>query len=282
MKASRSASAASTSAVRCPTGSGCSARRSSPNGAEEGEQFEHLVRHILIHEVGHHFGLSDEDMHAPGGAGMSLLLKGEGLALVRGGRLLFEGLDVVLAPGDAIHIIGPNGSGKSSLIRLVAGLLRPNAGRIERAEAALGRRRAGARPRAAAGPCAGILERAAADARRSPHSNSRNWPHVPVRLLSTGQAKRARLARVMASGAPLWLLDEPLNGLDREGHGRARLRHCRAPGVRRSGAGGQPPAAWRRMAQAGAGRMTGAADRSRGAPRPARRRPGCRSPSSCW
>jgi predicted Zn-dependent protease with MMP-like domain len=31
---------------------------------EEGESFEHLVRHILIHEVGHHFGLSDEDMHA--------------------------------------------------------------------------------------------------------------------------------------------------------------------------------------------------------------------------
>lgn len=32
--------------------------------AEEGEPFEHLVRHILIHEVGHHFGLSDDDMHA--------------------------------------------------------------------------------------------------------------------------------------------------------------------------------------------------------------------------
>jgi len=31
---------------------------------EEGEPFEHLVRHILIHEVGHHFGLSDKDMHA--------------------------------------------------------------------------------------------------------------------------------------------------------------------------------------------------------------------------
>ena len=31
--------------------------------AEEGEPFEHLVRHILIHEVGHHFGLSDDDMH---------------------------------------------------------------------------------------------------------------------------------------------------------------------------------------------------------------------------
>ena len=36
----------------------------------------------------------------------------------------------------------------------------------------------------------------------------------PVRMLSTGQARRARLARVIASGAPLWLLDEPLNGLD--------------------------------------------------------------------
>jgi heme exporter protein A len=36
-------------------------------------------------------------------------------------------------------------------------------------------------------------------------------------LLSTGQAKRARLARVLASGAPLWLLDEPLNGLDHKG-----------------------------------------------------------------
>jgi predicted Zn-dependent protease with MMP-like domain len=32
--------------------------------AEDGESFEHLIRHILIHEVGHHFGLSDADMHA--------------------------------------------------------------------------------------------------------------------------------------------------------------------------------------------------------------------------
>jgi len=40
---------------------------------------------------------------------------------------------------------------------------------------------------------------------------------VPVRLLSTGQARKARLARVIATGAPLWLLDEPLNGLDAEG-----------------------------------------------------------------
>jgi heme exporter protein A len=43
---------------------------------------------------------------------------------------------------------------------------------------------------------------------------------VPVRLLSSGQAKRATLARLAASGAPLWLLDEPLNALDAEGADR--------------------------------------------------------------
>src|SRR5687768_16021428 len=66
-----------------------------------------------------------------GGARMSPLLRGEGLALVRGGRLLFEGLDLHLNGGEALHISGPNGSGKSSLIRLAAGLLKPNAGKVE-------------------------------------------------------------------------------------------------------------------------------------------------------
>ena len=144
------------------------------------------------------------------------LLHAEGLALVRGGRLLFEGLELQLDGGEALHITGPNGSGKSSLIRLIAGLLKPAAGRIERAPAALadeglaldrelplGRALAFWKgPRLAGAMTAFALDELA---------------HVPVRLLSTGQAKRARLARVMAIGAPLWLLDEPLNGLDRKG-----------------------------------------------------------------
>ena len=151
---------------------------------------------------------------------MSLLLRGEGLALVRGGRLLFERLELALGAGEALHVTGPNGSGKSSLIRLVAGLLRPSAGRVERAEAALADEglaldreltlyRALAfwkGPRLAEAMAAYDLNRLA---------------DVPVRLLSTGQAKRARLARVMASEATLWLLDEPLNGLD--GDGREQL-----------------------------------------------------------
>ena len=147
---------------------------------------------------------------------MSALLRGDGLALVRGGQLLFENLNLMLEPGDALHVSGPNGSGKSSLIRLVAGLLQPNAGKVERAEAALadeglaldrelplGRALSFWNgPRLAQAMAAFALD---------------GLVKVPVRLLSTGQAKRARLARVMASGAPLWLLDEPLNGLDRAG-----------------------------------------------------------------
>ncbi|WP_366409666.1 ATP-binding cassette domain-containing protein [Novosphingobium sp. 17-62-19] len=57
---------------------------------------------------------------------------------------------------------------------------------------------------------------------------------VPVRYLSTGQRKRAALARVAASGAPLWLLDEPLNGLDTYWSCKAQAAidaHCRAGGA---------------------------------------------------
>ena len=55
---------------------------------------------------------------------MKPLLRFESVALRRGGRLLLEGLDLTLGPGEALQVSGPNGSGKSSLIRLAAGLLR--------------------------------------------------------------------------------------------------------------------------------------------------------------
>ena len=181
---------------------------------------------------------------------MSLLLRGEGLALVRGGRLLFEGLELALEQGEALHVTGPNGSGKSSLIRMVAGLLRPSAGRIERAKAsladeelALDRELPLARglafwkgPRLGEAMAEFDLDRLA---------------DVPVRLLSTGQAKRARLARVMASRAPLWLLDEPLNGLDRDGRERlatAIARHRSAGGAVIAASHGALDGEWRELA----------------------------------
>jgi heme exporter protein A len=143
------------------------------------------------------------------------LLRFESVTCRRGGRLLFEALDLKLGPGEALHLRGPNGSGKSSLIRLAAGLLRAEQGRIERTELAL-------------------ADDALALDRELPLRRALNFwggdvdqamealglarlADVPVRLLSTGQAKRATLARVAASGAPLWLLDEPLNGLDEDG-----------------------------------------------------------------
>jgi heme exporter protein A len=73
---------------------------------------------------------------------------------------------------------------------------------------------------------------------------------VPVRLLSSGQAKRATLARVAASGAPLWLLDEPLNGLDAEGADRLAglIDRHRAGGGAILAASHQPlPGEWRKL-----------------------------------
>jgi heme exporter protein A len=159
------------------------------------------------------------------------LLNGEGLALVRGGRLLFEGLDLHLDAGEALHVTGPNGSGKSSLIRLAAGLLRQSAGRIERsavalADDALALDRELTLARALA--FWGTVGTNALGAMGIGHLSD-----VPVRLLSTGQARRARLARVVASEAPLWLLDEPLNGLDADGAGRL----AKAIAVHRGGGG---------------------------------------------
>ena len=147
---------------------------------------------------------------------MKPLLSFEAATLRRGGRLLFEGLGLSVGPGEALHVTGPNGSGKSSLIRLAAGLLRAEAGRVERTSVAvsddslaldreLPLRRALRFWDAEAGMDALGLT-ALAD--------------VPVRLLSSGQAKRASLARVAGSGAQLWLLDEPLNGLDADGIAR--------------------------------------------------------------
>ena len=146
---------------------------------------------------------------------MTSLLRFERVALRRGGRLLFEDLDFTLHAGEALQVTGPNGSGKSSLIRLAAGLLRPNCGEVERSPLALADDNVALDPElslARALQFWGGSTGAAMEALGLAH-----LAEVPVRLLSSGQAKRATLARVIASGARLWLLDEPLNALDAEG-----------------------------------------------------------------
>ena len=144
---------------------------------------------------------------------MKPLLLFDSVTLRRGGRVLFEGLTLKLGAAEALHVVGPNGSGKSSLIRLAAGLLRAEAGRIERASVAMSDD-ALALDREL--PLCKALRFWAAQSAMDAMGLT-TLADVPVRLLSSGQAKRATLARVAASGAQLWLLDEPLNGLDADG-----------------------------------------------------------------
>jgi heme exporter protein A len=157
---------------------------------------------------------------------VNALLRFEGVTCVRSGQTLFERLDLAAGAGQALEIAGPNGAGKSSLLRVAAGLLRPAAGSVTRS------------------PAVGLIdERLAFDPALSLADALRFWARidrshpdaiadalgamgiarlatVPVRLLSTGQRKRAAFARLLASPADLWLLDEPLNGLDADGIAR--------------------------------------------------------------
>jgi heme exporter protein A len=168
------------------------------------------------------------------------MLSLSGLSVVRGGRMLFTGVDLRLKAGEAGLLRGPNGTGKSSLIRAIAGLLPVFAGTVNRngamalADEALaldldlpllraltfwagldGSGEAGARAALAATGLSALAD-------------------IPVRMLSTGQRKRAVLARVLASEAPIWLLDEPANGLDTQGIamlGELMTRHLASGGI---------------------------------------------------
>lgn len=149
-------------------------------------------------------------------------LAATGLACRRGGRLLFTGIAFDLSPGQALRVTGPNGAGKSSLIRVLAGLLPPYAGTVERRGDAAMMNESLAMdedlPLAEALRFWCIMDGRGEEKRRAGDAlhdtGMADLAAVPVRLLSTGQRRRAALARVVSSGAPIWLLDEPANGLD--------------------------------------------------------------------
>jgi heme exporter protein A len=158
------------------------------------------------------------------------------IACRRGDRLLFAGLSFALEPGQALQVAGANGTGKSSLIRIMAGLLAPLAGRVE-AEGGIGLvdERPALDPHLPLGQALGLWQRidGAADDQAARLGLS-TLMDVPVRFLSTGQKKRAALARLIGQQARVWLLDEPLNGLDTRGVALVEeiaAEHCRAGGV---------------------------------------------------
>ena len=174
------------------------------------------------------------------------------LACRRGDRLIFQGLGFSVPAGGALLLLGPNGSGKSSLLRLLAGLLRPAAGDIFwGAVPVTGDRESHAGRlhylghQDAVKPVLTVEENLLFWARL--HDPKTSEPRVaaalaafnltalaqtPGKLLSAGQSRRLALARLLAAPAPLWLLDEPSVGLDRDSVARleALLAEHRAGG----------------------------------------------------
>ena len=171
-------------------------------------------------------------------------LEADGLAVERGGRLLFQGVSFRLQAGEALLLTGPNGAGKTSLLRCLGGLLRPAAGVV---------RFGGADPREARSR--GLHWLGASDGLKGSRTSAAEldfWAawnggapndaitavgldaasNDAVRRLSGGQRRRLAFARLLSPKRPLWLLDEPLAPLDARWRGWAveRMREHLAGG----------------------------------------------------
>ena len=150
------------------------------------------------------------------------------LAASRGGRTVFEGLSFSIAAGSLLAVTGPNGVGKSTLLRVIAGLLRPDSGEVR------------LDPPPDDGPAIHYLGHLDALKRTfTVGENLEFWrtvwggagnidealdtvglfgrDHLPVATLSAGQRRRVAIARLLVAARPLWLLDEPTTSLDAAG-----------------------------------------------------------------
>ena len=173
----------------------------------------------------------------------------ERLAIRRGERLLFSELDLTVSAGEAVALTGRNGAGKTSLLRAIAGLLRPEAGKVrfEGAEADEARAAClhlighsdGLKPGRTAWEelrfqalWTGGTEASAREAAEA--FDLERLLDLEVRRLSAGQRRRVALARLAASPRPFWLLDEPMAPLDaahRASFGAFMTRHLAGGGL---------------------------------------------------
>ncbi len=162
----------------------------------------------------------------------SLHLSARDLSVQRGHRLLFSGLEFDLGPGQGLLVTGRNGVGKTTLLRMVAGLIRPAHGTLVT--------RLGDQPLPPEDRIDHLLYLAHRDGltpTRTVADEIRFWSQwfqgplstagtkalgldpllpLPCRVLSAGQQRRVALSRLWNSSRPLWILDEPLSPLDQD------------------------------------------------------------------
>jgi heme exporter protein A len=164
----------------------------------------------------------------------------DNIAIMRGNRLVLQRFSMRANAGDILWIRGANGCGKSTLLRVIAGLLPVTAGQVSiEGGIALADENCGLDVNQTLEKALGFwasLDGAKAEIRGAALQamDLTGLVDVPVRYLSSGQRRRAALSRVIASGAPIWLLDEPYNGLDSANMTRldaALLRHAAAGGI---------------------------------------------------
>ncbi|HNS50115.1 MAG TPA: ABC-F family ATP-binding cassette domain-containing protein [Anaerolineae bacterium] len=154
-------------------------------------------------------------------AGGRMVLRLEDIGMGFGGRALFEGVNLTLPAGERIALVGPNGSGKTTLARLILGEMEPLAGRVQLGTGV----RAGYYAQEQeqldpdSTPYAVIRSAVSMD-----QTEARSFLHYflfggddalrPVGSLSLGERARLGLARLVAMGCNLLILDEPINHLD--------------------------------------------------------------------
>ncbi|WKE66768.1 cytochrome c biogenesis heme-transporting ATPase CcmA [Gallaecimonas kandeliae] len=180
------------------------------------------------------------------------LLAADNLCCIREERCLFEGLSFSLEPGQLVQLEGRNGAGKSSLLALLAGLARPDAGQvyylgqpIEAVRQAYHQDLLFIGHQGGINPVLSPLENLAFYAKVLPAHPVDPWELLdrvglfgfeeqPVGQLSAGQQRRVALARLWQSKARLWLLDEPMTAVDKKGVQalEAQLEaHCQGGGA---------------------------------------------------
>ena len=170
------------------------------------------------------------------------MLEAINLGCVRGNRRLFRDLNFSLSRGGLLELRGPNGGGKTSLLRIICGLATPAEGEVRWNSTNIRRLREeysasiayvghlnAAKDELTALENLVVSERVAGNKLTTAQAENAleraglsNQRHLAARLLSAGQRRRLALARLMASRASLWILDEMLTSLDDAGVALAR------------------------------------------------------------